>query len=420
MRGPSAPATQVPQSEHPVARVRVARAPQPHLVGEPQQVAEEPRQVHLPRGQLATARVVGAVQRRGRVDDEQRVARLGHHRGRLDEQRRLVVRVVRPRVGHVVQDLVALEAVPAVTEGASSIQSADKSGANERVQNNAARCGARRLPLSDGDEALGAEGALGVDVEALALAAALLNRELCGTTETQQRVLQRNESTAHHGGLAPGASVYLAGHGQGVAELGLASAELAENLGQRARLDAAYAWHHALGHIALAAALVGGTPTWACARCWPAPPSSLSSSLDPVVIMMISDRRWWNSVAVVNPMGTSLDAARTAPRTATCVARLGEHLRRLAPGEGPWWYWGGRTFGENLVALGLAEALDGEQRLLGRVRHGLDGVEAGLDELLDVGRADARALRAAWRHRGCRSGSRRLAPWTKLHHITLA
>ena len=55
-------------------------------------------------------------------------------------------------------------------------------------------------------------------------------------------------------------------------------------------------------------------------------------------------------------------------------------------------YPAGRTFGENLVAFGLAEALDGKQRLLGSVRYGLDGVEAGLDKLLDVGRADARAL----------------------------
>ena len=39
------------------------------------------------------------------------------------------------------------------------------------------------------------------------------------------------------------------------------------------------------------------------------PPSSLSSSFDPVVSWMISDRRWWNSVAVVNPMGTSFAAS---------------------------------------------------------------------------------------------------------------
>lgn len=37
--------------------------------------------------------------------------------------------------------------------------------------------------------------------------------------------------------------------------------------------------------------------------------SNLSSSLEPVVIWMISDRFWWNSVAVVNPIGTSLMAS---------------------------------------------------------------------------------------------------------------
>ena len=36
---------------------------------------------------------------------------------------------------------------------------------------------------------------------------------------------------------------------------------------------------------------------------------SLSSSFDPVVTWMISDRFWWNSVAVVKPMGTSLAAS---------------------------------------------------------------------------------------------------------------
>lgn len=39
------------------------------------------------------------------------------------------------------------------------------------------------------------------------------------------------------------------------------------------------------------------------------PCSSLSSSLEPVEIWMISALRWWNSVAVVKPMGTSLAAS---------------------------------------------------------------------------------------------------------------
>lgn len=36
---------------------------------------------------------------------------------------------------------------------------------------------------------------------------------------------------------------------------------------------------------------------------------SLSSSFDPDVTWIISDRFWWNSVAVVKPMGTSLAAS---------------------------------------------------------------------------------------------------------------
>ncbi|KAH3668955.1 hypothetical protein OGAPHI_002710 [Ogataea philodendri] len=39
------------------------------------------------------------------------------------------------------------------------------------------------------------------------------------------------------------------------------------------------------------------------------PPRSVSSCLDPVVRQISSDLLWWNSVAVVNPRGTSLDAS---------------------------------------------------------------------------------------------------------------
>lgn len=39
------------------------------------------------------------------------------------------------------------------------------------------------------------------------------------------------------------------------------------------------------------------------------PCRSLSSSLEPVVTWMISALLWWNSVAVVKPMGTSLAAS---------------------------------------------------------------------------------------------------------------
>lgn len=44
------------------------------LVGEAQQAAQELGEVHLARRELAAARVVGAVQRRDRVDDDEREA----------------------------------------------------------------------------------------------------------------------------------------------------------------------------------------------------------------------------------------------------------------------------------------------------------------------------------------------------------
>ena len=42
-----------------------------HLVGEAKESAEELGEVHLARGELATATVVGAVEGRDRVDDEE-------------------------------------------------------------------------------------------------------------------------------------------------------------------------------------------------------------------------------------------------------------------------------------------------------------------------------------------------------------
>lgn len=38
------------------------------------------------------------------------------------------------------------------------------------------------------------------------------------------------------------------------------------------------------------------------------PPRRESSCFEPVVMQMSSERRMWNSVAVVKPIGTSLDA----------------------------------------------------------------------------------------------------------------
>lgn len=49
---------------------------------------------------------------------------------------------------------------------------------------------------------------------------------------------------------------------------------------------------------------------------------------------------------------------------------------------------------QDLVGLGFADALDVEQLLLGGVGHGLDGVEAGVLQLLDVAAADSTLLHA--------------------------
>jgi len=143
------------------------------LIRQPLQGAHELGEVRLARRQLAAADEVGAVQRRGRVDDEQGEARLAHHGRGLVQQLQLVVRVVGARVGHVVEHLLAREAVA----------------------------------VGDGEEAHGPEGALRVDVQALALAAAHVEGQL-------------------------------ARHGEGVADLTLARAELAEDLGDAARFDA--------------------------------------------------------------------------------------------------------------------------------------------------------------------------------------
>ena len=82
------------------------------LVGETLEGAHELREVGLARGELAAAGEVGAVEGGGRVDDEEGEARLAHHVGGLVEELELVVRVVGARVGDVVEDLFAREAVP--------------------------------------------------------------------------------------------------------------------------------------------------------------------------------------------------------------------------------------------------------------------------------------------------------------------
>jgi hypothetical protein len=124
-------------------------------------------------GELAAAGVVRAVQRGRAVDDEERVARLGHHRAGVHEELGLVLRVVGAGEGDVLQDVVRVHPV------------------------------ARRDRL----EPLRAKAALRVDVQRLAFSAAAVERKL-------------------------------ARHAKRVAHLRLPGAELAVNLGDRARLHA--------------------------------------------------------------------------------------------------------------------------------------------------------------------------------------
>jgi len=159
------------------------------LVGEALQRAHELGQVGLARRQLAAANEVGAVERRGRVDDEQREARLRHHLRRLVQEAELVVRVVGARVGDVVEDFFTGEA-----EAVGDREEADGPGGmrNGRIMVNGV------LP----------ECALSVDVQTLSLASAHVEWQL-------------------------------ARHGQGVAYLALAGSELPEYLRDGASLDSA-------------------------------------------------------------------------------------------------------------------------------------------------------------------------------------
>lgn len=109
--------------------------------------------------------------------------------------------------------------------------------------------------LGDGQEALRPKRALRVHEEGLALPAALIQGEL-------------------------------ARHAEGVAQLGLARAELAKDLGNGAGLEAAWARPQGWGEPSAARRLAGPSSH-------NAPPSSLSSSLAPVETEMMSARWRW-------------------------------------------------------------------------------------------------------------------------------
>jgi hypothetical protein len=139
-----------------------------------------------------------------------------------------------------------------------------------------------------------------------------------------------------------------------------------------------------------------------------APSSTVSNSLQPVVICTMSPRCSATTVAVVKPMGTTFHAV---PQQRRYVAR--------AALPAPWqrstlaWRRGSRAraLGLHLGHLCLADALDSAQLFLGGVRQGLHGVDAALLELLYVcsghpellrehARAGTRAAGAACAARG--------------------
>ncbi len=98
---------------------------------------------------------------------------------------------------------------------------------------------------------------------------------------------------------------------------------------------------------------------------------------------MISALCFWNSVAVVKPIGTSLAAAKTDVELMRCEGlQLGE--ARIVVDT--------RTLSEDLVCLSVGYTLDRDQRLLGRKGNRFDGVEASTLKLLHINSADAMLL----------------------------
>jgi len=79
----------------------------------------------------------------------------------------------------------------------------------------------------------------------------------------------------------------------------------------------------------------------------------------------------WISVAVVNPIGTSLHAITSEGHFGVKKV-LGRSSVEVL------------TFGQDLVCLGLANSLDCQQRLFRRKCDGFNGIETGILELLGV------------------------------------
>lgn len=133
------------------------------------------------------------------------------------------------------------------------------------------------VALGDGEQALGTERPLGVDVEALALAA----------LEVARKLHERPHESARCASRAPRGErrAHLAGDGELVADLTLARAELAVQLRDRARLDAACEEVLCVSLLRLEGLKEKGERD--------APPRMLSRAFEPVVMVTRSARRAW-------------------------------------------------------------------------------------------------------------------------------
>ena len=89
------------------------------LVCDAQQCSQELRQVHLACRQLPTPRVIRAIQGCRAVHNHQRVATLGEHGRRLDQQLGLVIGVVGASVGDVVQHIRRIQTEPGTNKNKS-------------------------------------------------------------------------------------------------------------------------------------------------------------------------------------------------------------------------------------------------------------------------------------------------------------
>lgn len=107
------------------------------------------------------------------------------------------------------------------------------------------------------------------------------------------------------------------------------------------------------------------------------PPSSLSSSLDPVVTWTSSARFWWYSVAVEKPIGTNFWASAWRFRK-----------QMLSNTE---WDLLNFTY-NNFICLGLTDSFDGDEGFFGDIGYWFYGVIPCFFQFLDISTANPIAL----------------------------